>query len=139
MIAQRPFGTAERAKQAADRIWNTLGPTDWLEAFDHHPRIGEAKAAVAQDARAASLSSHEQSRVTTAGADVKQQLSEVNAEYERRFGFIYIVCAAGKSADELLSIARKRLGNDRDQELRVAAEEQRKIMQLRLAKLLEAT
>jgi 2-oxo-4-hydroxy-4-carboxy-5-ureidoimidazoline decarboxylase len=139
MMSERPFGTADRATRAADRIWGTLGPADWLEAFDHHPRIGEAKAAMAQDAKAATLSSSEQARVTTAGVDVRQQLAEVNAEYERRFGFIYIVCAAGKSADQLLAMARKRLGNERDQELRVAAEEQRKIMQLRLAKLLEAT
>ena len=70
---------------------------------------------------------------------MKHKLAEVNAEYERRFGYIYIVCASGKSADELLAIARGRLGNEPEKELRVAAEEQRKIMQLRLAKLLETT
>jgi OHCU decarboxylase len=139
MVAARPFGNPDRAKQEADRIWNSLGPADWLEAFDHHPRIGESKSAVAQDAKGASLSRAEQSRVAAAAVDVKRQLAEANAEYERRFGFIYIVCAAGRGADELLAIARQRLGNDRDSELRVAAEEQRRIMQLRLARLLETT
>jgi 2-oxo-4-hydroxy-4-carboxy-5-ureidoimidazoline decarboxylase len=139
MLAARPFGTAERARKRADEIWNGLAPEDWLEAFDHHPRIGERKAAVAQDATGAALSSQEQHRVTDAGRAVLEQLAQVNQEYERRFGYIYIVCASGRSAGELLSIARGRLGNDSDVELRIAADEQRKIMQLRLAKLLETT
>ena len=137
MIAARPYGSPDRAKREADRIWNALSKEDWLEAFDHHPRIGERSAAVTQGARGAALSSEEQSRVSGAGDDLKAQLARVNADYERRFGFIYIVSAAGKSAEELLRIARERLANDPATELRVAAEEQRKIMQLRLAKLLE--
>ncbi|MEO5568611.1 MAG: 2-oxo-4-hydroxy-4-carboxy-5-ureidoimidazoline decarboxylase, partial [Gemmatimonadaceae bacterium] len=137
MIAARPFSSDRDTLDAADRIWNGLSSADWLEAFDHHPRIGENNAAVPQDAKGTAWSSLEQSRVTTAGADVKRQLAQVNEEYERRFGFIYIVCATGKSADELLATARTRLHNDPDTELRVAAEEQRKIMQLRLAKLLK--
>jgi 2-oxo-4-hydroxy-4-carboxy-5-ureidoimidazoline decarboxylase len=139
MVAARPFGTAQRARGEADRIWNGLARADWLEAFDHHPRIGEKKAAIAQNATGAALSSSEQSAVTVADATIKRQLAKVNEDYERRFGYIYIVCAAGKSAEELLAIARSRLANDADTELRVAADEQRKIMQLRLAKLLETT
>ena len=139
MLAARPFGSDERARNEADRIWKGLGPADWLEAFDHHPRIGERTTVMPQDTTAAARSSNEQAQVTKATADLKKQLAQVNSEYERRFGFIYIVSAAGKSAEELLSIARSRLLNDRDAELRVAAEEQRKIMQLRLAKLLETT
>jgi len=139
MIAARPFGSAARARDEADRIWNGLSREDWIEAFDHHPRIGERKAAVAQDATGAAWSSAEQAQVTAAGDQVKAELARVNAEYEQRFGYIYIVSAAGKSAGELLAIARDRLGNDPQTELRVAAEEQRKIMQLRLAKLLEKT
>jgi OHCU decarboxylase len=139
MLAARPLGTAQRARDEADRIWNSLGRADWLEAFDHHPRIGEKKAAIAQDAKGAALSSREQAAVTAADATIKRQLAKVNEDYERRFGYIYIVCAAGKSAEELLAIARGRLTNDADIELGVAVEEQRKIMQLRLAKLLETT
>ena len=139
MVAARPFGNARRARAEADRIWNGLERTDWLEAFDHHPRIGEKEAAIAQDATGAALSSSEQAGVTAADATIKRQLAKVNEDYERRFGYIYIVCAAGKSAEELLAIARSRLSNDPDTELRVAAEEQRKIMQLRLAELLETT
>jgi 2-oxo-4-hydroxy-4-carboxy-5-ureidoimidazoline decarboxylase len=139
MMAARPLVTPQRARAAADRIWHALDHEDWLEAFDHHPRIGETSAAIAQDARGAALSSSEQSGVAGAEATIKRQLAKVNEDYERRFGYIYIVCAAGKSAEELLAIARSRLANDSDTELRVAAEEQRKIMQLRLAKLLETT
>jgi OHCU decarboxylase len=139
MLAARPFASVERAREEADRVWRSLGPEDWLEAFDHHPRIGERKTVAAQDTTAAARSSNEQAQVTKASAELKKELAQVNADYEQRFGFIYIVSAAGRSAEELLSIARDRLQNDRDTELRVAAEEQRKIMQLRLAKLLETT
>ena len=138
MIESRPFGTAQAAKQAADRIWNELDEQDWIEAFDHHPRIGESRAAVAQDRTAASWSSEEQAGAGAAGAHVKTELAQVNAAYEQRFGFIYIVFASGKSAAELLAIAKARLKNDPETELRIAAEEQRKILQLRLGKLLEA-
>jgi 2-oxo-4-hydroxy-4-carboxy-5-ureidoimidazoline decarboxylase len=139
MLALRPFGSARQAAAEADRIWNALSPADWLEAFDHHPRIGERAAAVAQGDTAAAWSSQEQGRVGAADEAVKADLARVNAEYERRFGFIYIVCASGRSAEELLSTARARLANDKDAELRIAAEEQRKIMQLRLKKLLETS
>jgi OHCU decarboxylase len=138
MVAARPFGSAARARAEADRIWAELAREDWLEAFDHHPRIGERTAAVAQDAQGAAWSSREQAAVASAAHDTRAELARVNEEYERRFGYIYIVCAAGRSADELLAIAKRRLGNDAETELRVAAEEQRRIMQLRLGKLLEA-
>ena len=139
MIAARPFKSPQRAREQADRIWNGLSREDWLEAFDHHPRIGEKKAAIVQNASGAALSSQEQARVASADEQTKGQLAQVNAEYERRFGYIYIVCASGRSAEELLTIARGRLQNDPEKELHVAAEEQRKIMQLRLANLLEPT
>ncbi len=120
---------------AADEVWASTGPEDWLEAFSHHPRIGEQAAATAQSGRASNWSASEQSNVQLAEGSVQSQLAGVNREYEHRVGHIYIVCATGKSAEEMLAIARERLKNDAETELRIAAEEQRKIMQLRLIKL----
>jgi OHCU decarboxylase len=139
MIAARPFGSVARMKEQADRIWSGLARDDWIEAFRHHPRIGGNKAQVAQNAKGASWSRQEQSKVAEADAEVGAELARVNEEYERRFGYIYLVSAAGKTAEELVAIARRRLSNDPATEIRVAAEEQRKIMQLRLARLLETT
>jgi len=114
---------------AADEIWKSLDRPDWLEAFAHHPRIGEQTSN--------SVAALEQSGVKSADDDIRAQLAQVNRDYEQSFGYIYIVCATGKSAEEMLAIARDRLNNDPSTELQVAAEEQRKITQLRLAKLLE--
>lgn len=129
MIERRAFGSRDAVFTAADEIWKSLDQTDWLEAFAHHPRIGEQTKN--------SLAAREQSGVKTADDDIRAQLAQVNRDYEQRFGYIYIVCATGKSAEEMLAIARNRLNNDQSTELTVAAEEQRKITQLRLAKLLE--
>src|SRR4051812_39262939 len=137
MIAARPFTSREAVVREADRVWNALAPRDWLEAFMHHPRIGEQKAALAQDSRGQRWSAGEQAGIATAADETRTALVQVNSDYEQRFGFIYIVCASGKSADELLRLARQRLRNSAETELRVAAEEQRKIMQLRLAKVLD--
>jgi OHCU decarboxylase len=135
MVARRPHGSLGALLAAADAVWRSLGPADWREAFAHHPRIGERQAAVAQEARGAAWSAGEQARVGVAPADVRAALAAANREYEGRFGHIYVVCATGKSAEEMLAIARARLGNDPETELRVAAEEQRKITRLRLEKL----
>ena len=129
MIQARPFRTPEELFAAADQVWWELSQEDWLEAFRHHPRIGEQTKN--------SVAAREQSGVKTADDAVRAQLAQVNRDYEQRFGYIYIVCATGKSAEEMLAIARNRLNNDPATELAVAAEEQRKITQLRLAKLLE--
>ena len=129
MIERRPFGSRDAAFSAADEIWKSLDPSDWLEAFAHHPRIGEQTNN--------SVAAREQSGVLTADDDIRSQLAQANRDYEQRFGYIYIVCATGKSAEEMLAIARDRLNNDPATELAIAAEEQRKITKLRLAKLLE--
>jgi OHCU decarboxylase len=136
MVARRPFHTLDAVLDEADDLWWSLGPDDWLEAFAHHPRVGEGGAATPQDARGAAWSAGEQAGAHDAGADVRAELAAANREYERRFGHIYIVCAMGKSAEEMLAIARTRLANDAEVEVRVAAEEQRKITRLRLEKLL---
>lgn len=135
MLAHRPFGTLVRVLNEAEEIWWSLGPDDWREAFDHHPRIGEQAAAVPQDAAATAWSAEEQRGAATAGEETRQALAAGNREYEYRFGHIYLVCATGKSAEEMLALLRQRLSNDPATELRVAAGEQAKITRLRLEKL----
>jgi 2-oxo-4-hydroxy-4-carboxy-5-ureidoimidazoline decarboxylase len=127
MIARRPFDSIDGLLRQANEAWNECGPADWHEAFSHHPRIG---------ARVSGREAAEQAGAQSAPSSIKDELERVNHAYEERFGHIYIVCAAGKSADELLSIAKSRLDNSPDDELRIAAGEQRKIMQLRLRNLL---
>lgn len=136
MLARRPFASGEALLEAADAVWAEAGPDDWHEAFRAHPKIGESKAQAGQSATAKSWSSQEQSGAKSASDETKQALAEINREYESRFGFIYIVCATGKSADEMLAIAKRRIGNAPDDELRIAAAEQHKITRLRLEKLL---
>ena len=137
MIARRPFGSVGAVLEAADEVWRQTGPEDWLEAFNHHPRIGETRAANLQGDLAAGWSKGEQATAGKSDNLVQEQLADVNRRYEERFGYIYIVCATGRPAQELLAIAKDRMSNDRETELRVAAEEQRKITQLRLRKLFE--
>jgi OHCU decarboxylase len=136
MVARRPFRSLDTVLAAADDVWWSLDGTDWREAFAHHPRIGEQLSAAAADERARGWSSAEQAGVSTARETVRDALVAANREYEHKFGYIFIVCASGKSAEEILSLARERIGNEPDSELRVAAEEQRKITRLRLEKLL---
>lgn len=136
MTAVRPFRAIDDLLAKADRAWWSLDKEDWLEAFRAHPKIGEQKAGAAQSEQARSWSEQEQSAVSRATAEVMSALAAGNREYENRFGFIYIVCATGKSSAELLTILQARLGNDTETELRNAAEEQRKITCLRLEKLL---
>lgn len=133
----RPFANQNDLLSAADEIWWSLTEEDWLEAFRAHPRIGEKKAEAGQSAQARQWSANEQSESQKAAADTKAALADGNREYEQRFGFIFIICATGKSAEEILEALNARLHNDSKTELRAAAEEQRKITQLRLKKLLE--
>ncbi len=135
VAARRPFRSADELFAAADEVWWDLGPEDWHEAFRAHPRIGERKAAPAQGARAAAWSAQEQSGVDRDEA-LAAALAEGNRAYEERFGHIYLVCATGKTGEEMLEILRRRLENDPETELRVAAAEQAKITRLRLEKLL---
>jgi OHCU decarboxylase len=131
----RPFIDADALFQTADSVWWSLGEEEWLEAFRAHPKIGEQKAAAVQSEQARSWSAEEQAGIAGAAAETKAALADGNREYEERFGFIFIVCATGKSSAEMLAILNERLPNNPENELRIAAEEQRKITQLRLAKL----
>jgi OHCU decarboxylase len=138
MAKARPFESDQAIFDEADALFGLLSDDDWLEAFRAHPKIGEKKAATHQSETAKQWSSQEQSRTESAAAETKKALAEGNRDYERRFGFIFIVCATGKSADEMLTMLEQRMANDPAAELRVAAEEQRKITHLRLQKLLES-
>lgn len=136
MIAARPFADVDALLSKAGAVWEALEPKDWLEAFKAHPRIGEKKAEVATGARAAEWAKGEQSGAKEASHETLAALREENARYETKHGFVFIVFATGKSADEMLQILRARVGSSTDRELGVAAEEQRKITALRLEKLL---
>ena len=137
MSESRPFPMLETLFERADSIWFSLPSADWLEAFAAHPKIGSNKAAPTQKERAANWSAGEQSGMNAADNAVRKELAEANRLYEEKFGFIFIVCASGKSADEMLAMCRARLGNSPETEMRIAAEEQRKITKIRLNKLLE--
>jgi len=133
---RRPINDAASLLVVADETWWGLGPSDWMEAFSKHPRIGERKAPPVALAQSAAWSAQEQRNVADAGKALQLALAEANQEYERRFARVFIVCATGKSASEILEILRRRLQNDDSTELREAAEEQRKITNIRLKKWL---
>lgn len=138
MAEARPFRDERQLFRSAEEIWRELGPSDWLEAFSHHPRIGDKEALRAKFAATAHWAASEQAGAATASERVLDELAEGNRAYEARFGHIFIVCASAKSAEELLGLLRARMDNDPVKELNVAAEEQRKITELRLKKLLES-
>lgn len=135
MIARRPWTSLEDLLASSDEVGRVLVDEDWFEAFSHHPRLGESQAAVPQDARARGWSAGEQAALSGAAVELKHALASANAAYEQQFGYICVVCATGKDSEELLAITRARLGNSPQIELRIAAEEQRKITRLRLKKL----
>jgi 2-oxo-4-hydroxy-4-carboxy-5-ureidoimidazoline decarboxylase len=134
MALKRPVEEEAALLAASDEIWRALGEADWLEAFRSHPRIGETTAEKGFAAQSSAWSAQEQQKTTTADEAVKMALKWGNREYEQKFGRIFIVCATGKSAGEILEILRRRLHNDEATELQQAAEEQRKIMHIRLKK-----
>lgn len=136
MAKTRPFHSFENLLNEADRVFAQLDQEDWLEAFRAHPKIGEKKAAVAQTSQAQQWSAGEQSGIERAAEKTVEALAAANLEYERRFGFIFIVCATGKSSEEMLALLTERMQNDPETELKAAAEEQRKITHLRLEKLI---
>lgn len=136
LATHRPLCDEASLLAASDEIWRGLEPADWLEAFSKHPRIGERKAPSAAPSQSATWSAQEQKNVGEAAESVQQALAAANQAYEQRFGRVFIVCATGKSADEMLGILQQRMQNDEATELHAAAEEQRKITNLRLKKWL---
>jgi 2-oxo-4-hydroxy-4-carboxy-5-ureidoimidazoline decarboxylase len=136
MAARRPFPDVTTLLAVSDETWSNLSAADWMEAFRSHPRIGESRAAQSGSVQSASWSAQEQQKVAAAGDAVKIALADANREYEQRFRRIFIACATGKSAPEILAILRHRLQNDEPTELREAAEQQRQITRIRLTKWL---
>ena len=134
VAAARPFATPESLFEASDKVWLGLSKKAWQHAFDSHPRIGEHKAKVATE-QSLKWSEGEQAAAQLT-EDTQTVLAAANREYEAKFGRIFIVCASGKTAAEMLGILRSRLTNDPEKELRIAAEQQRQITQIRLRKWL---
>ena len=129
MALARPFSSEADLFADADRIWAELSKDDWFEAFAAHPRIG---------ARVSGQAAAEQAGARGASEETLAALATANREYEERYGYIFIVCASGRSAEEMLDVCRRRLHNAPAEELKVAAEEQRKITRLRLEKMFAA-
>lgn len=132
MLRARPFGADAHLFETADRIWRSLSRNDWLEAFAGHPRIGDRAQA---SSPTAAWSRAEQSGVAHADPALTAALADANQQYERIFGYVFLICATGKSAAEMLAALQSRLANDPAAELRVAAEQQALITRIRLEKL----
>ena len=136
MLASRPFADAAALHAAADRADAALGADDWREAFSHHPRIGDVASLRERFASTAAWAGREQEGAAGADETTLHALAEGNRAYEERFGFLFIVCATGRTASEMLVLLAGRLQNDPGTELRIAASEQARITRLRLDKLL---
>ena len=133
---QFPFASAAALYEAAERTWYNLTEVDWREAFLHHPKIGDVGALREKFASTATWAAGEQGAVRQASDDTLAALAAGNAAYEAKFGYIFIVCATGKSAEEMLALLQARLPHEPATETHVAMGEQAKITRLRLEKLL---
>ena len=136
MNQNRPFQNKEDLYQKAESIWYSLSSKDWLEAFTHHPKIGNIDSLRKKFHNTKSISKDEQSGINDAAESTLKDLAGSNQLYQNKFGFIFIICATGKSADEMLALIKIRLNNNANAEMLNAAKEQNKITQLRLEKLL---
>lgn len=129
MTKHRPYRTPEDVIKTSDEIWTGLKAEDWMEAFSGHPKIGD---------KVKGTEAEEQSGIKNADTKKLEELAELNKEYEKKFGYIFIICASGKSADEMIDNLRERIKNNPQIEMLIAAEEQNKITKLRLSKILWA-
>ena len=138
MVEKLPFKNDEAIFSCAEKIWfQECTEKDWLEAFTHHPKIGDLKSLEKKFANTKSWASNEQAGVNIANQKILQELSSLNERYENKFGYIFIVCATGKSADEMLQILKSRINNTAEREIKIAMEEQNKITKIRLEKLMK--
>jgi 2-oxo-4-hydroxy-4-carboxy-5-ureidoimidazoline decarboxylase len=133
---QRPFKDLNNLFSLQEKSWLALEKKDFLEAFDGHPKIGDVSSLKKKYAHTKDLAEGEQSGVNSASDEVVSELSKLNLEYDDKFGYIFIVCATGKSALEMLNLLKERIENEPEVELRIAAIEQAKITKIRLEKLL---
>jgi OHCU decarboxylase len=130
MTDSRPFGDVDHLQRTAESVWLGLGPDDWLEALAGHPRIGERGGAAEEHSR------REQAGMTEASRYVRAAIATGNRQYEERFGHVFLISAAGRRPEEILRQLTRRLDNSPEEELRVAAEEHRRITRLRLDRML---
>ncbi len=137
VLEARPFKGKDALLAAADAAWARMSEAEWLEAFSHHPRIGGKDALRARYSATRDLSRVEQAGASAASEAVLDALAGGNAEYEKKFGHTFIVCATGKSAAEMLDLLESRLPNDAKTEMCLAAGEQSKITKIRLEKLIK--
>ncbi|MGB3949083.1 MAG: 2-oxo-4-hydroxy-4-carboxy-5-ureidoimidazoline decarboxylase [Bacteroidia bacterium] len=136
LIDFRPYKNKEELLRLSDMIWTSCENEELLEAFSHHPKIGDLKSLEKKFGSTKEWASGEQAGVNVATIKVLEELAQANEAYENKFGYIFIVCATGKTADEMLDLLKIRLLNDDEKELRIAKEEQNKITHIRLEKLL---
>jgi len=134
--AEKPFESESALIDLADKVWASCKGSDYKEAFTHHPKIGDIESLSKKFASTAKWASGEQKNVESASKTTITRLAELNETYASKFGFIFIVCATGKSADEMLQLLEERIGNNQAEELEIAAAEQHKITIIRLRKLL---
>lgn len=136
MYALLPFEDLVELLNDVEEQWETCGEADWLQAFAHHPKIGDIDSLKKKFTATAQWAGSEQGTVAQASEETLQALAKGNDDYEKKFGFIFIVCATDKSAAEMLAMLQQRLPNSREEEIQIAAGEQNKITQLRIQKLL---
>jgi len=135
LVCMKPVNSVDELIAKSDICWNECGKTDWLEAFTHHPKIGDLESLEKKFQSTKEWASGEQSGVNSAAKPTIQELADGNKKYEDKFGFIFIVCATGKTAEEMLELLLTRLRNDPEKEILIARNEQNKITHLRLKKL----
>jgi OHCU decarboxylase len=139
MLKYRPFKNENHLFEMARKIWfEECQQNDWKEAFTHHPKIGNVKELEEKFASTKDWPSNEQAGVNNASKQILQDLADLNQQYENKFGYIFIVCASGKSAEEMLGILKNRMTNTSEAEIKTAMNEQNKITKIRLGKLLNS-
>lgn len=134
MVAQRPYDSLQTLKETALDVWQTMQETDFLQAFEAHPMIGDVNSLKKKFANTQGMASKEQEQTAQASEETLQALHDLNHEYANKNGFIFIICATGLSADTMLSALKQRIHNSREEEIHNAAQEQIKITLLRLEK-----
>ena len=136
MLAARPFTSKKHVLKIDKKVWDELDEADYLAAFEGHPQIGDVSTLRAKFSATAEKAGNEQAGMSAANEDVLNDMMATNKAYLAKFGFIFIVCATGKTAEQMLTMIKERMNNDRDTELAIAAAEQAKITNIRLEKLL---